>query len=252
MYSLIDQPRRQPGSLRYRGTDWHFVDAASCFSAWQAIDGGIYRFPARDDSSVILDLGANIGWSTRFFAEHFPQGRVIAFEPDPVVFACLQANCGHYANVELKQLAVSATNDSITFRSSRDDAGRIFQSGEKRTSDTDSETDDELIQVSATTLDSILQEFERVDLIKIDIEGAEIDVLIQSRHSLGNISRIFVEYHSFLGQEQRLGSLLNLLSDAGFRYSLHSEYQLKSPFMESTVELGMDFRVNVFAVRDSE
>ncbi|MBK9174775.1 MAG: FkbM family methyltransferase, partial [Flavobacteriales bacterium] len=60
-----------------------------------------------------------------------------------------------------------------------------------------------------------------VDLLKVDIEGAETEVLLDCGDALGGVQRLYVEYHSFRNRPQRLHELLALLAAQGFRYYLH-------------------------------
>ena len=74
---------------------------------------------------------------------------------------------------------------------------------------------------------SAFQEFlfigERVDFLKLNIEGQELPVLDEVAHSgrLRNVRELVVEYHSWPNKEQRLGEILNLLDEQGFRYLIH-------------------------------
>jgi hypothetical protein len=76
---------------------------------------------------------------------------------------------------------------------------------------------------------------QRVDLLKLDVEGAETDVVLDIADRLVDVRRVFVEYHSFAGQPQRLHELVGVLHASGFRQPLN---------------LGMDLQLNIFAYRD--
>ena len=92
---------------------------------------------------------------------------------------------------------------------------------------------------------------EPIDLLKLDIEGAEVDVLLDCRDRLTNVARVFVEYHSFAESEQRLDILLALLKTSGFRVYIQTEVCPPRPFVKRTPYMGMDLQLNIFAVRDS-
>ena len=57
----------------------------------------------------------------------------------------------------------------------------------------------------------------KVQLLKLDIEGAELEVLRDCGARLQNVERLFVEHHSFLGRPQQLGEFFGILEAAGFR-----------------------------------
>jgi hypothetical protein len=86
-------------------------------------------------------------------------------------------------------------------------------------------------------------------LLKMDIEGAEIDVLLTSV-KLAAVSRIFVEYHSFVGREQRLDELLSYLRQLGFRTWIQTQYCPALPFHETHPHADMDLQLNIFAKRE--
>ena len=69
--------------------------------------------------------------------------------------------------------------------------------------------------------------------------------------SLHRVQNIFVEYHSFSGKEQTLAKILNILSEAGFRFHLQPMSSAHQPLMAVPDSLGMDMQVNIFGYRHS-
>ena len=90
-----------------------------------------------------------------------------------------------------------------------------------------------------------------VDMLKIDIEGSEADVIPDCEENLRNVKNLFVEYHSFVDQEQRLSEILHSLKKAGFRYHLKPELVNERPFIKQIEDNGMDNRVNIFTYRQN-
>ena len=116
----------------------------------------------------MLDLGANIGYYTLQFAKLAGKtGHVIAFEPDPISFAILQKNieANGYTSVTLVQRAVSNTAGILRLYCSALNRGdnRIFNSYDGRPS----------VYVEVVRLDDHLRDLDHVNLIKMDIQGAE-------------------------------------------------------------------------------
>jgi len=103
-----------------------------------------------------------------------------------------------------------------------------------------------ILTLPAISLDRLL--VDSVDLLKMDIEGAETDVLLHSRR-LNRVSQLMVEYHSFADTAQSLDSLLNTLASAGFRYYLQTQLCPRRPLVETACHLGMDLQLNIFAKR---
>lgn len=83
----------------------------------------------------------------------------------------------------------------------------------------------------------------------MDIEGAEVDVLMHCVNDLSNVSHLFIEHHSYANQPQRFNELANVLTDAGFRYQIQTQFTPKKPLCKRDLQLGMDLQLNVFAYR---
>ena len=91
---------------------------------------------------------------------------------------------------------------------------------------------------------------EPVDFLKLDIEGAEIDVLQDCADRLRSVDKMYLEYHSFVRQEQKLATLFGVLEGAGFRIHAHAESPAPRPFLARPVVNNKDFRLNVFCFRE--
>jgi hypothetical protein len=87
-------------------------------------------------------------------------------------------------------------------------------------------------------------------MLKLDIEGAEVDVLLDAAGHLGGVQNLFVEYHSYVGKEQRIDEILRVLQQAGFRVHLQPELVADQPFVQQLESYGMDHRVNIFGFRE--
>ena len=103
--------------------------------------------------------------------------------------------------------------------------------------------------VRSVRLADVLGREHRVDLLKLDVEGAEIDLLVDAEEQLNVVDRVFVEYHSFADRPQKLDELLLLLTRAGYRLQVHQEFASPQPFLGVLTDAGMDMRLNVFAWR---
>lgn len=248
---LLNRERYTPGHFRltFRGRQIHYVDAASCASAGAAIfDHHIYGFHSESPAPRIIDCGANIGLAVLYWKMHFPQARITAFEPDANVFRTLQRNVRewNFEDVELLQAAVSDRAGQAAFVSEGADAGHL-----QATTGTPQDASRDLSNlVNTVPLDDYLDA--PVSLLKIDIEGAEADVLVSVADRLASVERIFVEWHSYAGQAQRLHELLGILVDSGFRIHCQPEFHSPTPFLSLRVDHGMDNRLNIFAVRQND
>ncbi|RYE28269.1 MAG: FkbM family methyltransferase [Sphingobacteriales bacterium] len=192
---------------------------------------------------MIIDCGANIGLSAIFFKQLYPKARVIAFEPDKEIFGYLKSNlnaCG-FTDVELYNYGVWKEECTLQFKNEGSDGGRI-------SFDHDRSEFHQVTEIKTVQLSSYLNE--RVDLLKIDIEGAETDVLQEIEPRLSFVEHLFVEYHSFVGAEQTLGKILTILSRNRFEYYLDIPCVLRNqPFVEDSSFLSYNLLVNIYAKR---
>jgi FkbM family methyltransferase len=117
--------------------------------------------------STILDLGAHIGTTLLALHVRYPKARLAAVEPDPMTFRRLERNLAGLEQTSLRQAAVTASDeDQVDFFPS-DDA---WESGS-----TPSEDRGGAVVVQGRSFATLMREFglDRVDLLKVDIEGAE-------------------------------------------------------------------------------
>lgn len=105
-------------------------------------------------------------------------------------------------------------------------------------------------KIAVTTTRLIPYLDQPIDFLKLDIEGAETEVILDCSDYLHNVDYLFVEYHSFANDEQRLDELLHCLRQAKFRVQLQTQLGSPTPFLEHPTRLGMDLQLNLFAYRD--
>ncbi len=216
-----------------------YCDSKSCISAFKAIfEAGIYHFDTTSLNPLILDCGANIGLATVFWKTNYPNSKIIAFEADPKIFEVLQHNVKSFDDVELLRNAVWDEETTLQFHCDGADSGSAVTTG--ATTNT--------VDVPTVKLRPYL-ESQTVDLLKIDIEGAETRVLRDCRDALKNVKNIFVEYHSFPNEKQTIAELFSILTDAGFHVHVQPDFSSPQPFIQRNVTYGMDNRLNIYGVR---
>lgn len=119
----------------------------------------------------VIDVGANVGLYSLLFAELVGiEGSVLAFEPEPNLFAMLQANCARNAacNVSAVQRALGRENRRVIFHRS------AFNSGDNRLGARSSAH--QPVEVDLVRFDDLEPNFVP-DFIKIDVQGHELDAL---------------------------------------------------------------------------
>ncbi|GAK49455.1 methyltransferase FkbM family [Candidatus Moduliflexus flocculans] len=234
-------PRYTRTSVSLSNMEVQLVDAASFLFQYKEIfQRQIYKFPAQTPTPRIIDCGANIGLSVIYFKGLYPESRITAFEPDPNIFAVLDLNvrqCG-YLDVVLINKAVWTEETMLEFLPDGSDGGRMVQM----------HADRQRIQVPTVRLADFLNE--PVDLLKIDIEGAETVVLQDCQDKLHVVRHVFVEYHSFADAPQTLHLLLTTLAAGGFRVIINPIRTIRQPFLKQKNFSGIDMQLNIFAWRD--
>lgn len=148
-----------------------------------------YSVDLKDAPKFIIDCGANIGLSAVYFANKFPNARIIAIEPDSNNFSFLQNNTRNYPNVSCLQRAVWPVNTSLEVV----DPGRGGWGLQTKTSSNG--------KLKSITIDEIMEQyhFPKIDLLKIDIEGAEQELFEYNYDNwLSKTSAIAIELHDFL------------------------------------------------------
>ena len=238
--ALIKTPPFQTGTCEIYGRSIAFSNVDGLVhSVREIFVDDVYKFQPATTSPHIIDAGANIGLSVVYFKREHPDCTIVAFEPDPSIFELLKLNVGGYDGVELRPAAAWIDDTELTFYSEGSLAGSTeidFNNKNRKT------------VVKAVRLKTELQK-KPVDLLKMDIEGAENSVLFDIEAELANIRLLFFEYHSVPGKPQQLGDMLALVTKAGFRYVINSPHGPRLPFVD-TVSSGFDLQLNVFCFRN--
>ena len=174
------------------------------------------------DNSVIVDFGANIGAFVVYAAKTARNTRVYAYEPMPQYFEQLQENV---AVNGLEGNAVKCFQYAVAGAASDQE---LYITGEGVFFPTLVAPDDvaaTAVKVHCTTLQEILETngLEKIDLLKIDIEGAEYDVLYNTPPEiLAKVSEIRMEYHNIDGETSNVTSLARFLKERGYEVN-HEE-----------------------------
>lgn len=124
-----------------------------------------------------LDLGANFGYFTCLFARFCPRGKVVGVEPDPAIHALLRDNIhinGFGEIASARNAAVADTLDPVTLyrRVGRPGNTSIWHAPESFT-EAFGEEPAEAFTVPGLTLNRLARQMEKLDIVKIDVEGAE-------------------------------------------------------------------------------
>ena len=178
--------RPRPMRIRLRGGRRFTVpDLAGLRVLEEVFADGEYAAPLPAEPRHILDLGSNIGASVLYFAWRYPGAAITAVEASPALFRVLERNVGDLPSVTLRHAAVGAAAEPVTFYEG-------VSSWEGSTQLSQWVQPERATEVPGATLDELL---DGVDTVKMDVEGAEFDILPASDR-LGEVRAILGEIHA--------------------------------------------------------
>lgn len=223
--NLTQYPRRVPGVISIEGRPWRFADLHGFYhQAVQIFHQGLYGLKkgrVGDDAALhILDGGAHTGLASLYWSTRHPRAKVDAFEADPQIYKLLEANVREWklSGVRAYNAALWSDDDGVRFSSSSDDSGHVSR--------------EEGVDVPSRALGDLLRATQ-YDLVKLDIEGAEFEVIESAAEDLHRASSWVIEIHNFPHREAdwSTGRLLDLFHQAGFETTLgdfHSAVWMES------------------------
>lgn len=177
---------------------------------------------------IFVDVGANVGYFTLLGASLVgPGGRVVSVEAHPTLAGTLQRNVvinGYYGFVTTHNKAAWSSNTELHFNvrtnfAGNSSVGTIDAEGLRRLGDTE-----ERITVTAVVLDDLLADLPRVDVMKIDVEGAEVHALSGLSATIEANPHMVIMFEWARAQIESVGNtpreLADLVSGHGFKFRL--------------------------------
>lgn len=162
--------------------------------------------------SVVLDCGANVGDITKKFAA--TGATVYAFEPDPVAFAVLQKRFENVPNVTLLNKGVWDKNTQLSLYTHKDsnEGDAAFTVSSSIVSNKVNVDAANATQIDVVDLTEFIESLgRRVNLIKLDVEGAETEILkkVLEKETYRLFDAMYVETHEtkILGQKEELDAI---------------------------------------------
>jgi len=175
------------------------------------------------DAKVIFDIGANEGFYSLKIKETNPQCQIIAAEPNPYAFDLLKKNVqeNRLSNILLINKAVGPDNSGTHLAVIRQMSA--ISGCDLRIQKRPWLKDEfiEKLRVPTVTLESLSQEnhISHVDILKVDVEGMELEIFEKSQDFLNMVDKIVVEWH---GKKVR-DNLIDLLMKNHFHMVLEEE-----------------------------
>src|SRR5579885_398752 len=162
--------------------DWKMTSTSGPFGGFSSDE-----YPVTDRDERIIDAGANCGFFT-LYATMRSRAQLVSIEPFRPTFGRLRENTAPVANRVTLIHAALQGHDGITYIDARSNIASQFRRIVENEGD----------PVNAISLDSLLRQcgWDRVDLLKMDIEGSEFDAILRaSPEVLSRIGRISMEFH---------------------------------------------------------
>ena len=191
----------------------------------------IERFSCKKND-IVVDVGAHIGQYTITSSTRVgPNGKVVAIEADPSNFEMLKRNINlnQFTNILPINYAVSSREEKVKLYLPSQESG--FTKYNTIMTDRARIEKDKFIQVNANTLDNLLEQngisHEEVNWIKIDVEGAEYEVLKGATNILSKSKDIalLIEVHNLAGGTNFYTQILELLCSYRFKIEFEKQYE---------------------------
>lgn len=178
--------------VKWKGRHYHIRKHSSDFKVFKAVavfeQYNISKITSKNVKTIV-DLGSNIGFSVMHFKSKFPNARVIAVEPEKSNYDQLVKNVKTYKSVDCLQNAIWYSQKNLgIFDSGLGEYGfRVVDGNQKLVG-----------SVDAITMDDIINKYklQTIDILKIDIEGAEKELFTYNYESwLPKVRCIVIELH---------------------------------------------------------
>ncbi|MDE3184141.1 MAG: FkbM family methyltransferase [Bacteroidota bacterium] len=169
---------------------------------------------------VIFDIGANTGQTIKGFRAKFPESIIYAFEPGIETFNYLQQLYKHTGNVHLHNIAFGAEKSRLIFHDNEYNVMSSFlENGSKIHFGEIIETR----EIELTTVDDfcMTHDIKKIDVLKIDTQGFDLEVLKGALNMLPNVSIILTEItiYPLYKNLPELDEVLLFLREKGFKFA---------------------------------
>jgi FkbM family methyltransferase len=146
--------------------------------------------------NFIIDAGGYIGTAAIVFARRFPDATIVSLEPSVANFAILRKNAARYGNIMPMNVALGASDGRTRLVDRKTGYWGYSIVQEPK----DCLRAEALHEVPTVTIDTLLKQFSAtgIDLLKLDIEGAERDLMISSQPWINKTRVMIAELHEWI------------------------------------------------------
>ena len=204
-------PDSQHKKFRFCWGDFRYVNLGNLYSQFEDIFiRRQYAFSSDNSEPVIIDCGGNVGLSAIWFKINYPRCHLTVYEADPDLAAILETNlknAGLY-DVQLRNEAVWIFNGMVAFLKTGDDSGRVIENS----------------SILYPCIDLVERLPACVDLLKMDIEGAEFPVLTKlcETGAIQKVRRLVCEFHIWQDKTDDFIKTLSLLRSNKMHFAMNA------------------------------
>jgi FkbM family methyltransferase len=147
----------------------------------------LYKLPEKE-VATILDIGANAGYASLYFAHFYPNARIIAVEPEGSNYQALLENTRSYKNITCLQAAIWSQETDLALQNPGDSKWSFQYAKDTGKGPA----------IRSQTLPGLMEKFDlqRIDLLKMDIEGGEEAVFASNTDWMRLVDCLLIELHS--------------------------------------------------------
>lgn len=182
----------------------------------------VYNLPLQSSTPVIFDVGAHIGLASIYFKQKYPFSNITAFEPNPNIYCLLEENIyyNNIHNVKLHNVALGNTSSKRTLYIDSSNNG-CFSTASFVKNAWNGIQKSLGIEVIVHPLSKYIDK--RIDLVKIDTEGAEQEIIeeLETSKKLQNIRNIIIEFHPT--KYQNIEKIKNILQKSNFAINMKED-----------------------------
>jgi FkbM family methyltransferase len=181
-YALRSRHALRPVWVRNETTDLDVFAQIFCEREYRCLD-------FVENAELVIDCGANVGYSAAYFLTRFPRCRLVGIEPDVQNFKALQRNLEPYGDrAILHNTGVWSKTTGLVMSPEFNGQGQEWARQVREAKP------DEVPQMRALDLESLIGS-QRVSVLKIDIEGAEADIFSHPIPWISQVDNLVIELH---------------------------------------------------------
>ena len=143
----------------------------------------------REDRHPVVDIGAYDGDSTYYFAKHLPNNKILGFEPNPEPFSRAKSTVHQYPNVDLFNIGFAGRTGEMSLFVTYDGVSssllEVIENDEFRY--------EKSLPVKISTLDTFFHSYTGILLIKLDVQGTELEILKSGKETLSKTRLVLTE-----------------------------------------------------------